>query len=217
MNYISKRIITSVALLLVIYFCIKNSYILFLSLLLINFMSITEFSNLFKKIFKQKLLLISFSNIFSVTYLSLFSIIIWLYFSSSQNTQITTIIFLLLICILTDIGGFICGKLIGGKKLTKISPNKTYSGMLGSLIFSLLFGYLFYYHLMNFLTLDINIFIFIIIISLISQFGDLMISFLKRKAKLKDTGSILPGHGGILDRIDGILLAVPVGIFLISF
>ena len=214
MNYISKRIITSVALLLVIYFCIKNSYILFLSLL---FMSITEFSNLFKKIFKQKLLLISFSNIFSVTYLSLFSIIIWLYFSSSQNTQITTIIFLLLICILTDIGGFICGKLIGGKKLTKISPNKTYSGMLGSLIFSLLFGYLFYYHLMNFLTLDINIFIFIIIISLISQFGDLMISFLKRKAKLKDTGSILPGHGGILDRIDGILLAVPVGIFLISF
>ncbi len=217
MNYISKRIMTSFALLLVIYFCIKNSYILFLSLLLINFMSINEFSRLFKKIFKQKLLLILFSNIFSVTYLSLFSIIIWLYFGSSQNTQITTIIFLLLICILTDVGGFICGKLIGGKKLTKISPNKTYSGMLGSLIFSLLFGYLFYYHLMNFLTLEINIFIFIIIISLISQFGDLMISFLKRKAKLKDTGSILPGHGGILDRIDGILFAVPVGIFLISF
>ena len=127
-----------------------------------------------------------------------------------------TLIFLILICILTDIGGFIFGKLIGGKKLTKISPNKTYSGMLGAIIFSLLFGYLFYYQV-NILILDINIFIFIIIISLISQLGDLMVSFLKRKAKMKDTGSILPGHGGILDRIDGILLAIPVGIFLISF
>ena len=127
-----------------------------------------------------------------------------------------TLIFLILICILTDIGGFIFGKLIGGKKLTKISPNKTYSGMLGAIIFSLLFGYLFYYKV-NILILDINIFVFIIIISLISQLGDLMVSFLKRKAKMKDTGSILPGHGGILDRIDGILLAIPVGIFLISF
>ena len=127
-----------------------------------------------------------------------------------------TLIFLILICILTDIGGFIFGKLIGGKKLTKISPNKTYSGMLGAIIFSLLFGYLFYYQV-NILILDINIFVFIIIISLISQLGDLMVSFLKRKAKMKDTGSILPGHGGILDRIDGILLAIPVGIFLISF
>ena len=127
-----------------------------------------------------------------------------------------TLIFLILICILTDIGGFIFGKLIGGKKLTKISPNKTYSGMFGAIIFSLLFGYLFYYQV-NILILDINIFVFIIIISLISQLGDLMVSFLKRKAKMKDTGSILPGHGGILDRIDGILLAIPVGIFLISF
>ena len=127
-----------------------------------------------------------------------------------------TLIFLILICILTDIGGFIFGKLIGGKKLTKISPNKTYSGMLGAIIFSLLFGYLFYYQV-NILILDINIFVFIIIISLISQLGDLMVSFLKRKAKMKDTGSILPGHGGILDRIDGILFAIPVGIFLISF
>ena len=117
---------------------------------------------------------------------------------------------------LTDVGGFVFGKLIGGKKLTKISPNKTYSGMLGAIIFSLLFGYLFYYKV-NILILDINIFVFIIIISLISQLGDLMVSFLKRKAKMKDTGSILPGHGGILDRIDGILLAIPVGIFLISF
>ena len=216
MSYINKRILTSIVLLLVIYLCIKNSYILFVSLLLINFVSINEFSRLFKNIFKHNLFLIFCSNIFSIIYLSIFSIMIWIYFSSEKDIQIMTLIFLILICILTDIGGFIFGKLIGGKKLTKISPNKTYSGMLGAIIFSLLFGYLFYYQV-NILILDINIFIFIIIISLISQLGDLMVSFLKRKAKMKDTGSILPGHGGILDRIDGILLAIPVGIFLISF
>ncbi len=216
MSYINKRILTSIVLLLVIYLCIKNSYILFISLLLINFVSISEFSRLFKNIFKHNLFLIFCSNIFSIIYLSIFSIMIWIYFSSEKDIQIMTLIFLILICILTDIGGFIFGKLIGGKKLTKISPNKTYSGMLGAIIFSLLFGYLFYYQV-NILILDINIFIFIIIISLISQLGDLMVSFLKRKAKMKDTGSILPGHGGILDRIDGILLAIPVGIFLISF
>ncbi len=215
MSYINKRIVTSIVLLLVMYLCIENLYILFVTLLLINFMSISEFSRLFKNIFKLNLSLIFFSNIFSIIYLSLFTIIIWLYVAAGQDTQIMTLIFLILICILTDIGGFIFGKLIGGKKLTKISPNKTYSGMLGSIIFSLLFGYLFYYQ-MNILIFDINIFVFIVIISLISQLGDLMISFLKRKAKLKDTGSILPGHGGILDRIDGILLAIPVGIFLIS-
>ena len=216
MSYLYKRILTSIALLIVIYLSIKNTYILFASLLLINFMSIYEFNQLFKKIFKKKLLLSFLSNIFCVIYLSLFSLIIWFYFSSTENTQIVKLIFLILICILTDIGGFIFGKLIGGKKLTKISPNKTYSGMIGSFIVSLLFGYLFYYYKSNLLIFDINIFIFIFIISLISQSGDLMISFVKRKAKLKDTGSILPGHGGVLDRIDGILLAIPIGIFLTS-
>ena len=216
MSSINQRILTSIALLLIIYLCIKNSYILLVSLLLINFVSINEFSRLFKNIFKHNLFIIFFSNIFSIIYLSIFSIMIWINLASEKDIQTMTLIFLILICVLTDIGGFIFGKLIGGKKLTKISPNKTYSGMFGAIIFSLLFGYLFYYQV-NILILDINIFVFIIIISLISQLGDLMVSFLKRKAKMKDTGSILPGHGGILDRIDGILLAIPVGIFLISF
>ncbi len=216
MSSINQRILTSIALLLIIYLCIKNSYILLVSLLLINFVSINEFSRLFKNIFKHNLFLIFFSNIFSIIYLSIFSIMIWINLASEKDIQTMTLIFLILICVLTDIGGFIFGKLIGGKKLTKISPNKTYSGMFGAIIFSLLFGYLFYYQV-NILILDINIFVFIIIISLISQLGDLMVSFLKRKAKMKDTGSILPGHGGILDRIDGILFAIPVGIFLISF
>ena len=135
---------------------------------------------------------------------------------SNNINDIFSIIFLLLICSSTDIGGFVFGKIIGGKRLTKISPNKTYSGVLGSFLFALLFGFSFFNFLNEYLFFKINIFIIIIIISAISQLGDLIISFLKRKAKFKDTGNILPGHGGILDRIDGIVFAVPLGLLIIS-
>ena len=216
MSTLSLRILTSLALLFLIFLSLKNSSILLITLLLLNFISINEFYLIFKNIFKKKIFLIFVSICFSVIYLSLFSIVVWLYLSSTDQIKIISLIFLILICVLTDIGGFIFGKLIGGKKLTKISPNKTYSGMIGSLLFSLFFGFLYYYFQKNILILNINVFIVILIVSLISQFGDLVISFLKRKAKMKDTGSILPGHGGILDRIDGILLAIPLGIVLIS-
>ena len=126
------------------------------------------------------------------------------------------VLYLLIICISTDIGGYVFGKIIGGKKLTKISPNKTYSGSMGSFLLSILIGYLCYKFQSNLLLLNINIFILIIIISFMSQVGDLFISLLKRKAKIKDTGSILPGHGGVLDRIDGILFALPIGLLLIK-
>ncbi len=216
MNTLSLRILTSLALLFLIFLSLKNSSILLITLLLLNFISINEFYLIFKNIFKKKIFLTFVSICFSVIYLSLFSIVVWSYLSSTDQIKIISLIFLILICVLTDIGGFIFGKLIGGKKLTKISPNKTYSGMIGSLLFSLFFGFLYYYFQKNILILNINVFIVILIVSLISQFGDLVISFLKRKAKMKDTGSILPGHGGILDRIDGILLAIPLGIVLIS-
>ena len=123
---------------------------------------------------------------------------------------------MIFICIATDIGGFTFGKIIGGKKITKISPNKTYSGLIGSYVFALFVGSLFYYIQNDIYSIDINIFFFVIIVSSISQIGDLIISYFKRKAKIKDTGSFLPGHGGILDRIDGILFALPIGIILIS-
>ena len=216
MSTLSLRILTSLALLFLIFLSLKNSSILLITLLLLNFISINEFYLIFKNIFKKKIFLTFVSICFSVIYLSLFSIVVWLYLSSTDQIKIISLIFLILICVLTDIGGFIFGKLIGGKKLTKISPNKTYSGMIGSLLFSLFFGFLYYYFQKNILILNINVFIVILIVSLISQFGDLVISFLKRKAKMKDTGAILPGHGGILDRIDGILLAIPLGIVLIS-
>tara|TARA_B110000008_G_scaffold74240_1_gene75332 strand:- start:480 stop:818 length:339 start_codon:yes stop_codon:yes gene_type:complete len=107
------------------------------------------------------------------------------------------------------------GKIIGGKKLSKISPNKTISGTIGSFIFSI-------FPLMIILNLDyldlkfnLNYIIFCLFISLVSQLGDLFVSFIKRKANVKDTGNLLPGHGGVLDRVDGIIFAVPFSYFLI--
>ena len=119
---------------------------------------------------------------------------------------------ILCVCIFSDIGGYIFGKTIGGKRLTKISPNKTISGSLGSFLFSI-----FPIFLIN-LQININIdfdlsfknIIFCLLISLFCQLGDLFISFFKRLNKVKHTGKILPGHGGMLDRIDGIIFAIPL-------
>ena len=125
-------------------------------------------------------------------------------------------LYVISICFFTDMGGYIFGKLIGGKKLSKISPNKTISGTIGSFIFSIVpliiilnLGYLNYeFHSNNILLC--------LLVSLISQLGDLFISFFKRNAKIKDTGRLLPGHGGVLDRVDGIIFAVPFTYFLLK-
>ncbi len=213
---LQKRLLTSLLLLIIIFFSLKNSTVLFFVLLAINYFSLIEFNNLFKNIFKKTNQLYFFSFLASVIYISIFSLIIWNFLIPFNNNAIITLIFLILICISTDIGGFIFGKLVGGKKLTQISPNKTYSGVFGSFFLSITFGYFYYIFYKTYLIFEVNHLILIAIISLISQIGDLIISFLKRKAKIKDTGSILPGHGGILDRIDGILFALPFGIILIS-
>ena len=213
---LQKRLLTSLLLLMIIFSSLKNSIVLFFVFLAINYFSLIEINNLFKSIFKKKNQLYFFSFLASVIYISIFSLIIWNFLIPFNNNAIITLIFLILICISTDIGGFIFGKLVGGKKLTQISPNKTYSGVFGSFFLSITFGYFYYIFYKTYLIFEVNHLILIAIISLISQIGDLIISFLKRKAKIKDTGSILPGHGGILDRIDGILFALPFGIILIS-
>ena len=215
MNNLIKRILTSIFLLCLIYFSIVSSLVLFLFLFVISFFAIKEINFIYKQIFKKNFLFIFIANFLSVTYLSIFLVIIWFYLGFSEIDKIVTLIFILSICTFTDIGGFVFGKLIGGKKITKISPNKTYAGTLGSFIFSLIFGYLFYYFYNNILVFKINILLVIMFVSLISQIGDLTISYFKRKAEIKDTGTVLPGHGGILDRIDGILIAIPFGITLI--
>ena len=115
-------------------------------------------------------------------------------------------------------GGYIIGKKIGGKKLTKISPNKTISGSIGSFCFSILPLLFFYNFDQSKYLYSINNFLLCLEVSLVCQLGDLFFSYLKRKAKVKDTGTILPGHGGILDRIDGIIFAIPfVYIYIVGF
>ena len=121
--------------------------------------------------------------------------------------------FIVTVCIFTDIGGYVFGKIFKGPKLTKISPNKTYAGVFGSFLLSLIAGLIYINYLGKKEIVDLDyVFIFftILFISLISQIGDLVISYFKRKAKLKDTGKILPGHGGIFDRIDGLMFVVIV-------
>jgi len=140
-------------------------------------------------------------------------------------------ILILIICIFTDLGGYILGKIFKGPKLTKISPKKTYSGSLGGFVLSIIsviiyikyttIGEATYFNLLaltnNNLVIDKMFFLFILFISLVSQIGDLIISYFKRLEKVKNTGKLLPGHGGLLDRIDGIIFAIPISYLLIIF
>ena len=96
-----------------------------------------------------------------------------------------------------------------GPRLTKISPKKTISGSIGSIIFSIVVIFSIFYYFTN--TLNYKIVIIGITTSVACQLGDLFFSFLKRKAKVKDTGNFFPGHGGVLDRLDGIFFGVPLG------
>ena len=216
MKQLNKRLFTSLILLFVIAASLNYLIMLLLLIILISIFALIEFNSLFKKIYKNENFFHFISIILSLTYLLFFSLIIWNYIFPFEIAQKISLIFLLLICISTDVGGYIFGKTLGGKKFTKISPNKTYSGILGSFILSIVFGSFFYLKFGEFLILNQHFIIFIFVISLISQLGDLSISYIKRRAKIKDTGSILPGHGGVLDRIDGILFAIPIGIILLS-
>ena len=216
MKNLINRILTSSILLVIVYFSIINSSFLIFILLLISYLALIEFNSIFKYIFKKKLHFFFISISISLVYLCIFSLSIWNHLFLLNQNNIASLAFLLIVCASTDIGGFLFGKILGGKKLTKISPNKTYSGLIGSFFLSMLCGLVFYNIFNNLLIFKIDIISLIFLISLISQCGDLLISFLKRKAKIKDTGYLLPGHGGILDRIDGILIALPIGILFVT-
>jgi len=216
---LKKRIITSVFLLLLLYLMYFYTYILIISVIIISIISWIEFNSLILKIFKKneikdKLLRFCYKAI-SLMYLSILIYLFLLIESQKPNFEIF-IIFSILISVMSDIGGLVVGKTFKGKKLTKISPNKTVSGSIGSFIFSLFLIPIFFEYLTNYDLLTLSI--ITLMISLTSQMGDLLISFLKRKAKVKNTSDLLPGHGGILDRIDGIIFSIPVGfLLLVSF
>ena len=212
MKNFNLRFITSITMLLVIYFAFTNSLALISVLFLISFISLIETKNILNKLFLNKINNF-FLFILSVLYFGFFSIQIFLFMNNTDNNSPIVLIFLLAICISTDIGGYFFGKLFKGKKLTKISPNKTYSGLIGSYFFSIIVLIFFY----NFYEFNLNFLILTILLSTISQLGDLFFSYLKRSAKIKDTGNILPGHGGLLDRIDGIIFSIPIGINIYIF
>ena len=212
------RIFTSLILITLLILMINYSIILISTLILIFVFSWIEFNNIINRIHirKNKLNLSKFLSKFLIfIYLSFFTLVIIDEFIENQPNISWNLIFVISVCVLSDIGGYIFGKTFKGKKITRISPNKTYSGMFGSFFLSIIFA-LSYSFSLSFV--DVSLIVFLsILISFICQLGDLFISFLKRKAKLKDTGNILPGHGGILDRIDGIIFALPFGIILINF
>ena len=138
-----------------------------------------------------------------------FSYLIFKGITQDQFSYRLNVIYILLICICSDIGGFIFGKTFKGKKLTKISPKKTVAGSIGSFLLPLALVPIFHFALYSVFNNTFHLILLAFVISFICQAGDLFISFLKRKANLKDTGDLLPGHGGVLDRIDGIIFAVP--------
>jgi phosphatidate cytidylyltransferase len=214
-NELKKRISTSAFLMSLFTAMYFYSFVMIIALIVIAMIVWIEFYALISKILprnklKDKLLRFVFKAI-SLLYLSLLVYFIFSIESYYPNLKLY-LLYSVLVAVLSDIGGLVIGKTFKGKKLTKFSPNKTVSGSIGSFIFSLFLipffqGKLIAYSLLILIVITI-------LISLTSQLGDLFLSFLKRKAKVKDTSDILPGHGGFLDRVDGIIFAIPIGILL---
>jgi len=214
---LKKRMITSIFLLSLLFLMFSFTFILIIASIVIGLISWIEFYALISKIIKKndiKSQILRF--LYKSSSLLYLSGLVFFIISAKLidlNLHIV-LIYSLLVAIMSDIGGLVIGKIFKGKKLSKISPNKTISGSLGSFIFSLIIipFFLKYFDGYNILT----IILFTFIISLASQLGDLLVSALKRKAKVKDTSDLLPGHGGVLDRIDSIILAIPVGLLIFS-
>ena len=207
-----KRLVSSIILIPICFFVIFKGSLLFNLFLLVCFlitsyewhmMSKKKFYHIFGYIF----LIVSFLSVYSLR-------------NDDNEVSFFLFLFIIITCISTDIGGYIFGKLFKGPKLTNLSPNKTYSGVIGSYIMSLISIYLLtenYNLIMNdSYQFTIQLFFLILITSTVSQIGDIIISFFKRLSKLKDTGKIIPGHGGLLDRIDGMLFTFPVLYLILS-
>ena len=214
-NELTKRILSSLILIPIVFFVVSEGSFLFNFFILICFLITSYEWHMMsrKKLYNFLGFLFLFCSFYSAYKIRINMIDGYEYF-----------LIILLICISTDIGGYIFGKFFKGPKLTKISPKKTYSGVIGGYLFSILFITLFfnYADLISEITnidimskeLFLNNFILTIIISTVSQFGDIVVSYFKRKSKIKDTGKIIPGHGGLLDRIDGMIFAFPITLLI---
>jgi phosphatidate cytidylyltransferase len=200
---LGQRFLSSLILITIVTIIVMEGGIIFnLFLVFCFFLTIFEWHNMSKKFIYH------IQGIFFLI-LSYFSIY---YLTNKLNDNYSYFLFILLTCISTDLGGYIVGKIIKGPKLSKISPKKTYSGTLGSFLFAIIFAY---FYLENSIYVSLEILIFVISISAVSQIGDLIISYFKRISKIKDTGKLIPGHGGILDRIDGMIFAFPFSLIIL--
>ena len=205
---LKERFLTSFFLIILIILFTKYDFFLVYTLIVLGVLSVIEFLDITKKITANKLYLL-ISNLSFVSYIFTFCFLFIFFFKFVQLKIL--LIILLLVCIASDIGGYIFGKIFKGPKLSKISPNKTVAGAIGSLLLSSLVILLLFYFInekLNYLTIVVAM-----ITSIFCQLGDLFFSFLKRKANLKNTGNFLPGHGGVLDRLDSILLEIPTGLY----
>ena len=209
---LKKRINTSFLMLLGLYSMFMSQFLMGYFLIIIGILSILEFSNMLALIFKRKRSLFHLFNLSFNVYIFLFCISFFI-LSSFTNLK-SLLLIIILTCAASDLGGYIFGKILKGPKLTKISPNKTISGAIGSAMLSILFLSVSTYFLTNIFSIYVVLIGFLISIS--SQLGDLFFSLIKRKSFKKDTGNFLPGHGGIIDRIDSMLLGIPTGLICIA-
>jgi len=206
-----KRILSSIILIpIVLFFIIKGSFLfnffIFICFLITTYEWLKLSKNNLLKVFGTIFIIISFYTIFKIR--------------NEFDRDYFHLLLVAIICVSTDIGGYIFGNILKGPKLTKISPKKTYSGVIGSFLLSLIFTNLFLDFISNVETFEFTkeMLLFILLVSLVSQIGDIIISYFKRKSKIKDTGTIIPGHGGILDRIDGMIFALPFAyVFFLNF
>jgi len=202
MNNLLKRILSSIILLpFIFYLLFKGSYILILFTFILFFVACYEWhsisNNIFLKIFGYIFLILSFYSFYQI------------------SLDKTFVFFVIIICVATDVGGYFFGRILKGPKLTKISPKKTYNGVIGGYFLSLV-SFLIIINSSDYFNASIKYFLLIFLISTVSQIGDIIISYFKRLSNIKDTGKIIPGHGGLLDRIDGMIFVFPI-VYFINF
>ena len=205
---LQKRIFSSIVLIPIAFFFIFQKNIFFIFFLSILFLACSyEWIKMNIKVFFKIIGIFYIFFALNIAYLL------------REKLSIEIFIFILIICIFTDLGGYIFGKIFKGPKLTKVSPKKTYAGVVGSFVLSLIAALIYkkFIFIGNNLVFENISFLFILFISFISQVGDLIISYFKRLAKVKDTGILLPGHGGLLDRLDGIIFAIPMSYLFLTY
>jgi phosphatidate cytidylyltransferase len=203
MNNFKKRFIVSLLAFPLIYILLYQKALSNLLILIIFLFCIFEWV----KIFKKK------NAIFFLGLIVLFAFLLSLLRIYNFEEFNLTFLWLVILTWLNDIGGYIFGKLFGGPKLTQISPNKTWAGAVGSIILSQ-FAFLIFF-LNNNYKFNITIIFMQLFLSIISQFGDILMSYVKRKNNKKDTSNFIPGHGGFLDRVDGLIWIIIFGNFFI--